>query len=457
MERKSSFLDAPLVRKLTPLILYLIALAFGLDIIYSGRAEGLFPMPQPGTDQLSMLQAAAGLCHGVLPPEGYMYSPAYTLFLALMAWLCDGDLLAMRILQCAICALIPALIYKTGTTLRLGRESSIVAALLYCLYGPAQLIAVDFLREAMLGLCFLSMVFLLASATLKGSPLRFAAAGFFAALCILGRENFIPVVLIAPLPLLFWKGIRRRLGWNGALSYLLALAAPILAIAALNYFRFNHFAIIPGHVSNVMGAYHGAETASLASALPGIPLQMLKFISSYEIPNSLSFYAHRDLIGALKALFITFNLLCALAAVGLSLGLRRPGAWLLASLSGAYAGSMLFFEMFYRFRIPDVPLIALLAGFGLMALLKGRQSMKLRLAISALAIAFFLFTWQNSDSMRPLGERVAVVNILIDNGHFEAASAQLEKLKELGIDTSSLTEKLRLALDMELSGNANGR
>lgn len=455
MERES-FFHSPLFRKLAPWALCLASFSFGMSLLFSGRAMGLFPMPFPGTDQLSMLQAAAGLCCGLLPPEGYMYSPAYTLFLAALAKISYGDIFLMRVFQCAICSLIPVMIWKTGLSLRLGREASFAAALLYCLYGPAQLIALDFLRAAPLGLCFVCLVFFLSSGAMKRSLPRFLAAGFFGALCILGRENFIPVVFVPGL-LLLWPGMWRRVGWRGVSCYLLALSLPVLAAMALNAFRFGQLSIIPGHVSNVMGAYHGSETAGLLSALPGVPLQMWKFVCSYEIPNSLSFYAHRDILSGLSALFVPFNALCALSLAAFGLGARRPGIWLLCLLAGAYAASMLFFEMFYRFRIPDVPLLALLAGFGLAALLRPSVNLKLRLAFAVLALAFLLATWQNAERLRPPGEMKSVAELLISNGRLEEAASQLAKMRDLGIDVSSLSAKLQAAAEKELMANSGGR
>ena len=38
--------------------IYLAAFLCGLFVLYQGRSIGLFPVPQPGMDQLSMLECA---------------------------------------------------------------------------------------------------------------------------------------------------------------------------------------------------------------------------------------------------------------------------------------------------------------------------------------------------------------------------------------------------------------
>ncbi len=97
------------------IFIYFASLLCGLFVLYQGRSLGLFPMPQPGMDQLSILECAGRLADGSLPSEPYRYSYAYTLFLALLHLVTGGSLIWMRILQLAFCSNVrhsPALLAR---------------------------------------------------------------------------------------------------------------------------------------------------------------------------------------------------------------------------------------------------------------------------------------------------------------------------------------------------------
>ena len=147
--------------------IYVFALASYGIILIQGLNENLFPMPIAGTDQLSMVEAAVGIYKGHMPREPYLYSISYTFFLTLLIFISQGSLVLMRLLQAALCALIPVMIYKTGRKIGLAREASQFSSLIYCFYGAAALISLDFLREAPLALCFILFTYLLVSGVLS--------------------------------------------------------------------------------------------------------------------------------------------------------------------------------------------------------------------------------------------------------------------------------------------------
>ncbi len=414
-----------------PLWAYGVALLNGAATLAFGADMGLFPMPSYGTDQLSMLTAAAGICHGQLPEGPYGYSPAYTLLLSLLAFISLGNILVMRLLQTAICALIPVLVFKIALRLRLGREASQIAALCYCSYGPAILMSLDFLREAPLGLCFAAFTLFLLKACSSRKLQPWSWTGLFAGLCVLGRENFIPIVLL-PLALVCltrWRGRRgmRQLALYAAMTIL--VLSPVLAYNSL---RFGSCSIVPGHVGNVLGAYHGQKAvessrAAFASIAENIPRQVGKFLSSYELPNSLSYYANRDVSDFLRVLPIPFNLLVALAAACAALRWHRKGTICVALLVAAYVGTMSFFEMFYRFRIPVAPLVCVLSGGGVVLIARNLGNVK-GIAAAAAVIGLVLLTYTSPEKLRTAGERLAVANVLISNGRLAQAEEYLSAL-----------------------------
>ncbi len=130
MEYHSGKTAKLLHRHFAPL-LYLAALLLELYLFCSARAAGLLAQPMPGMDQHTILQAALALPSGVLPePGSYLYSPLYTLFLGALAALTGGNPGAMRLLQGALTALIPVLIYRTGRRAGIGRGAAELGALL---------------------------------------------------------------------------------------------------------------------------------------------------------------------------------------------------------------------------------------------------------------------------------------------------------------------------------------
>ncbi len=288
--------------------LYLFTLISYGTILFQAVSENLFPMPTAGTDQLTMLNAAVGIYRGQFPSEPYLYSSSYTFFLTSLIFLSQGNLLLMRFLQAALCALIPVMIYKTGGKIGLSRESSQLSSLIYCFYGAAALISLDFLREAPLALCFIMFAYCLVSAVLAKKNIFYAMAGVFAGLTVLGRETFIPIVIFGPLAILLFKNIRRRVKIGQMICCASALFGVLLPVLVYNYLKFDSFSLAPGHIKNILGAYHGEAasedlTVAISSILRNIPGQIYKFASSYELPNSLSFYAHRELIPVLRGNF----------------------------------------------------------------------------------------------------------------------------------------------------------
>jgi 4-amino-4-deoxy-L-arabinose transferase-like glycosyltransferase len=426
------------------ILIYLFCVFCSLYLLYAARSEGLFPRPLEGTDQLSMLRAAVDIYQGKMPDQGYMYSPVYTLFLFTLEVVSQGNLVVMRALQALLCALIPVIIYRVGIKLRTGRPAAQLAAVLYCFYGPALLVSLDFLREAPLGLCFIVMTYFLISAFYRKNIREYMIAGALAGLCILGRENFIPVVFV-PVALLLLKDVRKYFKLKYAAGYIGAMALLVMPVLFYNYLKFDHFAIIPGHVNNVIGAYHGEQAVkstsfAAESILRNIPVQLAKYVSSFEIANSLSVYSHREIIDFFKIFLIPFNLLIALAITASAYKFRNRGVILLVLLIAGYVCSMVFFEMFYRFRVPTVPLLCVLAGVGIAFIISNFECKNYIRAGTALLLTAIIFipTWRNSDKLRPPGERRSTAAVLIQNERYAAAEDYIDNLREMKIPTEGL-------------------
>jgi 4-amino-4-deoxy-L-arabinose transferase-like glycosyltransferase len=427
-----------------PLIIYIFSVVCSLYLLYMAREVGLLPMPVNGTDQLGMLKAAADMYRGKMPGAGYMYSPVYTLFLFALVVFSHGKLIIMRILQALLCALIPVIIYKLTLRLRVGRPAAQISAVLYCFYGPAVLISLDFLRAGPLALCFVVMIYYLVSAFIYRSPAKYIAAGVFAGLCVLGRENFAPVI-IAPMAMLLFTDVRKNIKVFHPVFYLAAAAAIVLPVMVYNFATHGAFAIVPGHVVNVIGAYHGENAVNsgqlaISSIMTNIPMQVYNFFCSYEIPNSLSYYSHREALDFLKIFIIPFNLLVALAGLGFGFRTKNRGIALIWIMIAVYGGSMVFFNMFYRFRIPVVPLVAALSGIGVASVYNVFKQKKYLQGIVAIIIVvvFLLFTWDDPNKRRPHNERRNVASFLIRNHRFTEAENYIDQMRQEKIQTKGL-------------------
>lgn len=430
-----------------PIFIYSFYFLILMVILWQAREIGLLPMPQEGMDQLSMLQAAADLCRGKMPAENYMYSPIYTVFLAILVFISRGDLVIMRILQAAICALIPVMIYKLSVRIRLGRNAAIISSLTYCFYAPAALISLDFLRAGPLSLCFISSVFFLIKAYMTRNSHLYLLGGMLTGTCILGRENFIPVVVVSfaccAIPL-----IRKRLKTLHVMDYFIGIVAVVLPVTTYNYLVHGSFSIIPGALNNIMGVFYGKEVVAkgghilLDKIFKNIPVQCQKFLSSYEIPNSLSVYAHKELIDFLNVLCLPFNLIIAFAMLSVCMMGKKRGLIFVALAVMAYVASISCFDMLYRYRIPCVPLLCCLAGAGISFVMMKNNKGVIRI-ISVIAVLLILFiTYENPNKMRPASERIAVAIALVETGRLEKAESYLDKLSIDSIDTRVLRIRL---------------
>ncbi|MDD5596872.1 MAG: glycosyltransferase family 39 protein [Victivallaceae bacterium] len=435
-------------------LIYIFSLLCLLLTLCYARTYGLLPRPVPGTDQLSMLKAAEDLTDGKLPGAGYMYSYLYTVFLYVLNLPAMGNLVAMRALQAAVCALVPVFIYKLCRRLRFGGPCSRLAALFYCFYGPAALISLSFLRAVPLALCFVLAANYLVSAFIRRKNAEYFIAGIFMGMCILGRENFIPVAA-APLAMLLYPAVRKHIKKSFVLYYAAGTAVLLIPVLIYNTVMFSSVSLVPGHWQNVMGAYHsnaaGNAARAAGSIIAGFPVQALNYLSSYEIPNSLSFYAHREIIEFLNIFILPFNFFTAISLAILCFRFRDKAIAFPGLLIAAYAASMLPFTMFYRFRIPGVPLLCCLSSAALIIIIREFARKKYFRAGGPLLLFLVLFILTASDSweLRPMSEKRSAVLVLIRNKRYHDAVKLIDKMPPGDMSARYLKVALLKSLDAD--------
>jgi hypothetical protein len=179
--------------------------------------------------------------------------------------------------------------------------------------------------------------------------------------------------------------------------------------------------------------------------LANMPIQWVKFFSSYEISNSLSVYAHRELVPILKMLFIPFNLFISLTLPAIFFSWKKVGVLFAATAILGYASSISVFDMLYRYRIPVVPLLCCLAGYGLTLLLSRRLCRIRRTAVFFAIIIIFILTYRSPDRLRPHSERMSVAAIMISLDQLAQAEDYIERMSKDGIDTQKLRNLLQQA------------
>jgi hypothetical protein len=441
-----------IINRYFPLFIYFFCFVISSVVLWQGRVYGLFPVPSPGMDQLNFLNHADNILKGIFPDQTYKLSSTYTLFLALLNMLTGGKLVFMRMFQIALCSLVPVIVYKLCRLLRCSFMSSQAAALIYCFYGPVILVSISFLRAVPLGLCFTGFVYLLVKGFYSRKWYHYLLAGLLAGLTILGRENFIPVVF-APCIMLVFPAVRKYVEYRKAAVYIAGIFVLVLPMIIYNYVRFDSPEIIPGNFAHIFNFYHGKENAANSgklaeSIIERVPSQIKMFASSYELPNSLSFYAHREIIFLLEILFIPFNLILGIAVLALFLDFKHLRSLFVGGMAAGYFLTIIYFSMFYRFRVVDFPLLCVLSAVSIHLLIQAKpQKFKYKYILSAIFVAVFFFvTYISPDKLRTASERRAVVSHLISCGEYYKAEQFIDKLIEDKIPLNGVEKYLITSL-----------
>jgi Dolichyl-phosphate-mannose-protein mannosyltransferase len=441
------------INRYFPLFVYVFCFIISSIVLWQGRTYSLFAMPQPGMDQLNFLNHANNILKGILPDQTYKLSSSYTFFLAFLSLITGGKIVIMRLLQIALCSLIPVVIFKLCRLLRCSFISSQAVALLYCFYGTAVLVSIGFLRAAPLALCFIGFVYLLVKGFYSKKWNHYLLAGLLAGLTISGRENFIPIVM-APFIMLIFPTVRKHVKYQKAVIYFAGILIFIIPLIMYNYVRFDLPEIIPGNFVHAFKFYHGEANIATSEKLAGsilerVPSQVKMFASSYEAPNGFSFYAHREIITLLEVLLVPFNLILAMAILALFLDFKRLRSLFVGGMAAGYFLTIIYFSMFYRYRIVDAPLLFVLCGISIHLLIQAKPQ-KFKCIFSAIfVLGFFFLTYTLPDKLRTGSERRTVIKFLINRRDYYKAERLIDKLVEDKVPLNNLEKYLVISLDKD--------
>lgn len=429
------------------LALYLAALALRLVFLIQISDSPVFDNPL--MDEGYHLELARGMLEGQLTPDEPFYrAPLYPYFFAGMLYLTGENLFAVRVIQSALGALVPVLIFLLGMRLFERRVALFggIGATFYTtfLYYDTSLLITGLMT-------LLTALALLRVAQAEEHPTfgNFVALGALIGVAALARPNilfFIPALVVW-----VWLVIAPRLGGSvksavicWALTALSAAAVispvtfhnwrvsgdliPIAWQGGYNFFLGNNrqatgwSATAPGVRGSWQGGYEDAINIAEAnagramsvkevddfwwelgfseiSADPGAYLALmgkkkLYFFNGFEIPNNQNIYLVERFSWLADALFwrapgyFPYGLLAPLALLGIALSLKHWRRYLALYLFVvSYFASVILFFVCARYRQPVIPALLLFAGlavFQIVDWLKSRKHTPVLISLVAL-------------------------------------------------------------------------
>lgn len=418
------------------LLVFLLAAFVRTVYLYESSDNPTFSAPI--VDSLTYDQMAKGLAEtGSLTDEFFWQPPFYPLFLALIYKFTGSSILTVKIVQALLGSLTSIFAYFLGKKL-FGKSAGVLSGVFVALYIPLVFYDGELLSAGWSAFwAALLILALIKTAEKPNLPSSFAL-GLLAALSIITRPEFLLFSIAAFIWLLLvW--FRRNTTPNKIVLCLLLLLAGFLSIASPVAFL-NHritgkasFLPLSGGINLYIGnnpdykktinirpglawekltnlpADHGAKNrfedeqfffdkainyirTQPASFLKGLLYKSAQFLSSRETPRNLDIYLFRQWSSLLKIglwksgkFGFPFGLLLPLAVAGLIFNWRNVPApvWLFLIL---YPASVILVFVASRYRIPAIPLIAVLAAAGCSAIWHFFEFRNWAKLIAALAI-----------------------------------------------------------------------
>ncbi len=474
--------------RLTPLLLF--TAAFLVRLLYLNQIESFPTFYFPIMDEQYHVSLAEMIREGSLPDEPFFRAPLYMYFMAFLLTLTGESLYWVRFIQTTLGALLPVLVYALGNKLfnRSVAFWGTVAAVFYptFLYYDASLL-ITFVMVLLITL-LLYQLYRCEENMRRISP--YIVAGALLGLAGLARPN---ILLLGPVLFVWvWLRLKPELGWKKALvRYVLIGVTSLIVIAPVtirNYVVANDFVFIAwqGGLNFFLGNHRNAngwsalapeidptwqggylQSISIAEASAGHALKRSKvsdywfdrafeeiaadpahfvdllfkkvrlFLEGYEIPNNQNIYLAKRFAPMLRPLMFDagikfpYGLLAPLAVIGLAFSLARWRRYLLVYLLlSSYMLSFILFFVCARFRQPLIPVLILLAVFGvreLMQLWRRKQFKNLALFVFVLGL---LLVASNHSLLNLSPQRVAAEDhLLVGNAFLEQGRIQRAELE----------------------------
>lgn len=425
----------------------IFCLALAVRVVYLVESSDYPAFSIPISDARDYDAAARQWVSGAQMPSQFFWQPFfYPFFLSCVYAVTGGAVIAAKVVQSVLGAATCALTCVLGQRL-FGRTTGIVAGLITAFYGPLIFYDAELLTAGWATFWSPVLVLLFLAARTRQNGWICLALGVVGGAGTLTRPEFLPYFLVG----CAW--LARALttaptGWRWRLVRCVALPAGFalvtLPVAALNARLTGHFGFLPysGGINLYLGnhpepdkaattvdfewdhlvrqplregitdahernryfyrqtfAYAVDDPVGLARRLLGKSLQLL---TSREIPRSVNVYVVRQwsfvqtlLTWKVQGFGFPFGVLLPLALVGLAVGWRRVPVPMALFLVLYSLGIVLVFVT-ARYRLPLVPLLAILAAAGGVALtrwIKSRDWRRLSLAAVGCASVALLAIW----------------------------------------------------------------
>jgi 4-amino-4-deoxy-L-arabinose transferase-like glycosyltransferase len=358
--------------------------------------------------------------HWMRTPAFYQ-DPLYPYLIAVIYRLCGDDVRYVVAAQMAIGVLMNVLIWSL-TRRMFGDAVAVCAAVLTLLYAPFIFYESLLLRDSLVAVAGLMLVWVADRAVRNRSSRDFAMLGAALGLACLLKSTF--AVAIAGVAIGLLVAAARRVpitrpalasacGLGIVLTPLIArnvaVGAPAVGLATsgpMTFVSANEstvrpefgFNVNPSTLASFLGRTDGDWHAAYAAALGPQPageiarLVWRKWTAVWhwvEIPNNDTFYYFRLQLPVLEALPITWWACAPLALLGLTIGLRRwRQAWLLYSLVALSTTPLIVFYVLGRFRIA---LVAATLPFAALAIVDTWRFVRARRLLPGLCVCAGVF------------------------------------------------------------------
>ena len=486
--------------------IFLLALAIRLVYFFQSADAPSFAVPVVDADVYDTMARHAAAGNGINYNRNFFWqSPFYPVFLSLIYFFSNGSIVCAKLIQALLGCLCCLLTWQLGRKI-FSRAVGITAGVITAAYGPLIFLEQELLATGWATFWALALLLVLIKAENNHGRRPYFLVGLVGALSVLTRPTFLLFFSAATV----WLAVRLfrqpRPGWRpfSSLAALLAGFAMIALPAALiNLHVTGHFGILPatGGINFFVG--NNPDPDQTISARPGrewtritqLPAQngrpgdmwedqryfsdrvldyvltqpvafvrglghkTVQIINSREIPRNIDVYLFGQWSGLLKLLVwkvrglgFPFGLLLPLSLLGLIAFWRQtPVPVKLFVLF--YPLSLVLVFVAGRYRVPLVPVMAILAAAGLLKLIdltrrRDWQSLALTAAGFAAVVAAATrpgpFPQEKTSFEAELYANVAAREL--DLGRTAAAITHLEKALSLKPDYPSASGNLGVAL-----------
>lgn len=430
-------------KRITPRTVYwtVFALGLALRLFYLIEARDNPFFQGLGLDSRYYDKRAVEILdEGLIGSESYFMGPLYPHMLALVYAVAGRELLAIRILQAILSALVPVLLFRMGRRL-FDPTIALVASVTAALYGPFIFYTGSILYTTVAVTLILWILDRLTMDVPRAGQFRFhLLTGLLFGLAAVGKGNialFAPIAMLALMARGSGSFLQRA---RPAIALAVGLATVIGLVTIRNYASSGDIVFLTsngglnfyiGNGPESSGAYekpNGLDVdhdpagermleAELGRTLsptevskvwsgramaficeePGKALDLLArkttfFFSTFEIPQIESYHFQKRYSMLIRALFIPFGVLAPLAVLGAFLLVSKRTIMLLLFLV-AYSGSIVLFFVLTRYRLPVVPAVMLFASGAIVTVVRGVRRGQIRSLLpgAAAALAFAIF------------------------------------------------------------------